>query len=110
MPAAQVRPAQLIGKKKPRTRVLNDAELRAVWKATQPQGYPDGLLFRLIALTGGRVSEASGARWREFDMARKTWVVPASRYKSDAEHLVPLSPPCRLHQQWPHGTRRISIL
>jgi integrase len=90
-PAASVRPQQLIGDKKPRTRVLNDTELRVLWKATEPQGYPYGPLFRIIALTGVRVSEAAGARWREFDLSKRLWVIPRERFKSDAEHLVPLS-------------------
>ena len=31
------------------------------------------------------------ARWAEFDLAARLWVVPASRMKSGREHRVPLS-------------------
>ena len=47
-------------------------------------------------LTGVRKTEALGAKWSEFadldDPARAVWVVPASRFKSQREHRVPLSP------------------
>ena len=58
-------------------------------------GYPFKQLFRLIALTGVRRTEACGARWGEFldldDPAKARWEIPAARFKSNATHLVPLS-------------------
>jgi integrase len=48
-----------------------------------------------LLLTGVRKSEALGAKWSEFDLddpARAVWRVPASRFKSQREHIVPLSP------------------
>ena len=53
--------------------------------------YPFGPFFRLLLLTGARLNELAGARWREFDLERKTWTIPAERFKSDAEHMVPLT-------------------
>ena len=44
-----------------------------------------------MALTGQRKSEVAEARWSEFDLAAKVWVIPAERMKADAAHLVPLS-------------------
>ncbi len=41
--------------------------------------------------TGQRKSEVSDARWREFDLDRKIWTVPAERFKSGQSHIVPLS-------------------
>jgi len=75
----------------PRQRVLTDAELRALWRASEGLGYPYCQFYRLLVLTGGRVSEVAHARWREIDLGARLWTIPAERYKSDAVHLVPLS-------------------
>src|SRR5262249_35113084 len=85
------RPADAIGKKAVRNRVLNDDELRALWKATEDMGYPYGPLLRLLALTGQRRSEVAEAQWSEFDLAKRLWTIPAERMKADAAHEVPLS-------------------
>jgi len=42
-------------------------------------------------LTAARTNEVIQAEWSEFDLNRKTWVVPAERMKSKREHRVPLS-------------------
>ena len=42
-------------------------------------------------LTASRTSEVIQAEWSEFDLDRKTWVVPAERMKSNREYRVPLS-------------------
>jgi integrase len=91
-PCDRVRVGDLVSRRKqPRQRVLSDDELRCLWKATGGMGYPWRQMFRFILLTGTRKTEAAGARWREFDLERKLWSVPAERFKSNATHLVPLS-------------------
>lgn len=90
-PCDRVKPSALIGEKAIRTRVLDDHELRAIWQAAIAVGYPHGSLTQLIMLTGGRLSEVAEARWQEFDLENARWVIPAERFKSGAEHLVPLS-------------------
>jgi integrase len=45
----------------------------------------------LVTYTGTRYIEAAAARWREFDLKRKVWTVPAERMKKDHVHEVPLS-------------------
>jgi integrase len=55
----------------------------------------DGVRWRALelqVLTGLRTGEVLGARWSEFDLAAKTWAVPAARMKAKREHRVPLSP------------------
>ena len=47
--------------------------------------------LRLLILTGTRSGEARGARWQEFDLEKKTWLIPAARTKAKREHLIPLS-------------------
>lgn len=55
----------------------------------------DGMAARaleLTILTAARTGEITGARWDEFDLEAKVWVVPAERMKAGKEHRVPLSP------------------
>ena len=90
-PCDRMKPKQVIGRKALRTRVLTDQELAALWRAAGRLGYPYGPLIRLLAATGQRKSEVAEARWREFDFAKKLWVIPAERMKADAPHVVPLN-------------------
>ncbi len=48
--------------------------------------------LELTILTASRTSEVRAARWEEFDLKQKIWVVPATRIKTGKEHRVPLSP------------------
>lgn len=110
----------------PRQRVLSEAEIRAFWIASEKLGYPYGPFYRLLLLTGVRVSELSKAQWAEFhpelrrrlreatkagtavdwsavDNGIKTWTVPRERFKSDSEHIVPLSDDaCSMLATLPH--------
>jgi integrase len=52
------------------------------------------LAFEFLILTAARTSEVIGARWEEFDLEAKLWVVPAARIKAGREHQVPLSTRC----------------
>lgn len=90
-PCDRLKPKAIIGEKVFRTRILDDDELRALWRGTRHMGYPYGPLFRLLALTGQRKSEVAEARWSEIDVKRKLWTIPAARMKADAAHVVPLS-------------------
>ena len=58
-------------------------------------GYPFGPLYRLLLLTGVRLSEACEASWQEFDFNERVWTIPAARMKktgSEAKpHMVPLT-------------------
>lgn len=46
--------------------------------------------MRLLLLTGQRVDEIVSAVWSEFDLARRTWVLPPLRTKNAERHLIPL--------------------
>ena len=46
--------------------------------------------FRLMWWTLCRPSEASEAKWSEFDMDKAMWRIPAERMKKRKEHVVPL--------------------
>ena len=91
-PAAAVKPTPIAGKKPRRKRVLDDAEIRAFWDATEQLNYPFKQLYQILLLTGVRLREASEARWSEIDLENCRWIIPAERFKSDSEHLVPLTP------------------
>ena len=77
-PCDRIKPAALIGAKEPRQRVLNDAELAALWHGSEAIGYPFGPLYQLLLLTGARKSEVAGARWSEFDLTKRFGPYPRS--------------------------------
>lgn len=91
-PCDRLRAKTLIGDLPPRDRVLTDAEIQALWKSSQFIGYPFGPLMQLLLLTGVRLTEASGAKWHEFDVEQPVWTVPSERFKAKSNHLVPLTP------------------
>jgi len=64
-----------------RDRVLDDAELAAVWKACANDDY--GKIVRLLIITGARRDEIGGMRWGEFDIDNRTWTLPAERAKNN---------------------------
>ena len=85
---------QLIGTRKPqaetpRDRTLSEAEIRAVWSATD-QTTDYGAIVRLLLLLGQRRDEVGGLRWSELDLVRGMWSIPAERTKNKRGHLVPL--------------------
>ncbi|MCS5597936.1 MAG: tyrosine-type recombinase/integrase [Alphaproteobacteria bacterium] len=59
----------------------NDARL---YKHTQ-------LAVKMLMLTFVRTSEMIQAKWDEFDLSEKTWIIPAERMKMSKSHIVPLS-------------------
>jgi integrase len=71
-----------------RTRTLSDDELRAIWKASIDYGL-FGSMLRFILLTATRRNEAAHMHWSELN--GKDWIIPAPRYKSNHDHLIPLS-------------------
>lgn len=73
-------------------RVLSDEELRAVWAATEKMGYPFGVGYRLLILTGQRRCEWFHATRGEIDDAEQLLIIPALRYKTRRQHIVPLAP------------------
>jgi integrase len=90
-PCARLKPNSLAGKKEPRTRVLANDELRALWHATAATPYPYGPMYRMLVLTGARLSEVAEAKWSEIDLGRKLWTVPSERMKNNVAHVIPLS-------------------
>jgi integrase len=64
--------------------------------------------LKLLILTGQRREEVLSADWKEFDLQKKVWTIPASRAKNEKAHLVPLSPAViKLLKQLPNRTGRL---
>jgi integrase len=77
----------------PRSRVLNDLEIAALWRATE-NGSDFSLIVRLLLWCGCRRSEAGGAQWAEFSTAENgqlIWTLPAHRTKSGRQRILPLA-------------------
>jgi integrase len=101
-PCANLSAQLLIGKKKKRTRVLTDDEIRAIWEACEKDGfiYPYGQIVRLLLLTPVRESEighASRSELQNDENGAPMLVVPSERMKGDDDeppppHEIPLTP------------------
>ena len=51
----------------------------------------DSIALQISILTASRTGEVLGMRWRELDLEKKLWIVPALRMKGKRDHLQPLS-------------------
>jgi integrase len=78
-----------------RARVLEDGELLYLWRRLDELQLARStvMALKLMACTGCRPGEATGARWDEMNGA--VWTVPAARTKNGRPHEVPLSPMAR---------------
>jgi integrase len=76
--------------KRKRQRILTDDELRAVSRAAEADGGPYGAIIRYLLLTAARREEA--AQMRRSELAGDVWTIPADRYKTGVDHVIPLSP------------------
>jgi len=74
-----------------RDRVLDDAEMLLIWKATAELGYPFGPLIRILILTGARREEVAALDWSELNYGSQIWVLPPSRTKNGLSARQPLS-------------------
>jgi integrase len=73
-----------------RERVLNDDELRRLWKATATLRPRPRCFVRLLIYTGCRLNEAAGIAIGEFDPATGVWRLPSSRAKNNRAHVMPI--------------------
>ncbi len=72
--------------------VLSLDEARLVYRAAEATGYPFGTHVQLMLLTGCRCDEWASALTSWIDAKQALMVIPASSYKSDHVHVVPLVP------------------
>lgn len=83
-------------KENPRDRVLNDDEIKGVWRSADKLGYPFGPLIQILMLTGQRRGEVTGMRWSEINFKENVWIIPKERSKNGKSHSVPLTHAARL--------------
>jgi integrase len=76
--------------KSERARVLNDAELVAIWNASDPET-DYGRIVRLLMLTGQRRNEIAKLKRSEIDTEQRLIALPPERTKNKRPHDVPLS-------------------
>jgi integrase len=90
----EANPAAAVKRRKsletPRSRVLSDTELRAVWRAAERIGGAAGAFVMMLALTGQRRDEVRCLPRSEIMAGTADWVLPAARNKGKRDHLVPL--------------------
>jgi integrase len=77
----------------PRTRLLNDEEITAIWNSLLEDQY--GTVLKLLLLLGLRRDEIASLRWSEVNLDAATITLPPERTKNRREHVVPLSEPAR---------------
>jgi integrase len=71
-----------------RSRVLDDKELRAVWRAAEDGG-AFGAMVQLLLLTAQRRTKIRQMRWADVDLESGTWSIPrAEREKGAPAQLV----------------------
>jgi integrase len=77
----------------PRSRVLDDQELRTIWH-TLPDDSDYRDIIRLLILTAARLREISELRWSpEVNLTEATITLPPARTKNHRIHVIPLSAP-----------------
>jgi integrase len=76
-------------KDRARSRTLSEIELAALWRACDRAGI-FGAYIRFTLLTATRRKES--AQIRRTEITGADWTIPASRYKTKIDHLIPMSP------------------
>jgi integrase len=75
---------------KPRERVLDDGEIKAIWHACRDDDF--GRVVRLLILTGCRRGEIGGLRWSEINLDTGALAIPGARTKSHKRLELTLPP------------------
>ena len=94
-PLQRVSKAKRFGPAPRRSRYLNDIEIGTVWRASGTLRKPYRQLYRMLFLTGLRLSEVLEASWGEINLKTGQWTIPSARMKgrdhSAQEHTIPLT-------------------
>ena len=93
-PAVDIKPSDVLKPtKKTNYARLDQKELpELLHKIDKYDGQPlTKLALQLMALTFVRTGELIGARWKEIELDKKLWRIPAERMKMKTPHIVPLS-------------------
>jgi integrase len=90
-PYDRLQASDLVGRKKPRQRLLSSKELALIWGAAASWDLY-GPYVLLLLLLGVRRNELARSTWNEIDLEKALWVIPPERMKSDEGLSVPLPP------------------
>lgn len=74
----------------PRSRLLTDTELVAIWRALEDAGQYAAVM-RLLLLCGSRRDEIANLKWSETDLERALITLAPARTKGRLLHEIPLS-------------------
>jgi integrase len=89
-PALGVKPF----KEEKRERWLTAEDLPAFFQAVAEEPNPDIRDYVMLSLlTGARKSNVLGMTWKEIDLGRAVWAIPAAKFKTGKAHVIPLPPP-----------------
>jgi integrase len=83
--------ARTRAKDRARSRVLDDDEIRDLWRALDGAEVSAAYrrVVRTLLLTGQRRGEVADTPWPE--IRDGVWTIPAARYKTKRDHVVPLT-------------------
>ncbi len=79
------------GREARRQRVLDEAEIGALWRAWSNMAWPFGPLFKLLLLTGQRRNQVASLRLADIGFAQQIWTVPEESGRPGSGHEIPLS-------------------
>ncbi len=89
-PCDRIRAADIVDAVTVRDRVLTDAEIRALWRATDGADYPLNPFIRLLLITGARRAEIANMTRDEVDLDAGTWTLRSDRTKTGDGRVLPL--------------------
>jgi len=69
----------------------DNEEIKKLWRIFSDHVEPVGSFFRFLMVTGQRAGETRLAEWKDIDLDKCTWTIPAENAKNKSEHHVPLS-------------------
>lgn len=76
------------GREVERDRVLTDAELGAVWRASEVMGWPFGPVFQLLILTAARKDDIGSLRWQQI---KNSEIATVTKSKNPKPFRIPIS-------------------
>lgn len=91
VPATPVVAVRAPAREARRERVLDAAELAALWRAWEQIGWPFGPLCKLMLLTAQRRGAVAGLRLADIALAGQVWTLPREAAVDGRAHEVPLS-------------------
>lgn len=75
-------------------RILKADEIRKIWFGLEKTKMSESMrsVLKFLLVTGQRNGEVAGAKWEEFDLRTKWWIIPGTRTKNKKSHHVFLTP------------------